>query len=187
MGKISYSNLTSLDGYIADRDGNFDWAMPVGDVHDAVNADARTAGTFALGRRVWDVLRWWDDFDPENPEGHDEQSAEFTRIWHAADKLVYSRTLTRIDAPRTTLVGRFDPIELRALAEASDRDVSIGGAHLAAQAFAAGIIDEVVLWVFPVTVGGGLAAFPTDARVDLDLRSERRLPGGVIEARYRVR
>lgn len=184
MARITYSNLMSLDGYIADRDGSFDWAFPAGDVHEAVNEDARSAGTMALGRRVYDVLRAWDDIDPAGEPGPE---TEFAAIWHDADKLVYSRSLESIDAPRTTLVGAFDPGELRALADASTRDVSIGGADLAAQAFAAGIVDEAVVWVFPVTVGGGVAAFPSDVRVDLELVAERRLDGGVAELRYRVR
>lgn len=186
MGRITYSSLMSLDGYIADRDGNFDWAFPAGNVHDAANEDAATAGTFAMGRRLWDVMRWWDDIDLDDPEV-DAATAEFTRVWRAADKLVYSRSLTSVDAPRTTLAGEFDPVALRALADASEMDVSVGGADLAAQAFAAGIVDVVTTWIFPVTIGAGLAAFPTDTRVDLELLTERRLDGGVTELRYRGR
>ena len=184
MARITYSNLMSLDGYIADRDGNFDWAEPVGEVHEAVNDDARSAGTMALGRRVYDVLRAWDDIDPEGEPG---PMTEFAAIWHASDKLVYSRSLTSLEAPRTTLAREFDPEALRAFADAADRDVSIGGAELAAQAFAAGVVDDVVTWVFPVTVGGGTPAFPPDARVGLELVAERRLAGGVVELRYTAR
>lgn len=181
MGRLIYSTLASLDGYIADRDGRFDWAVPGDDLHEAVNASLHGVGTFLLGRRTYEVMRAWDDVDL------DEQPvvvAGFARIWRAADKVVYSRTLPRVDAPRTLLERHFDVDEVRRSVASAGRDAAIGGPDLAGPAFRAGIVDEVLVHVFPVLVGGGTAAFP-EVRLDLELAEERRFEHGVVRLAYR--
>ncbi|WP_353828769.1 dihydrofolate reductase family protein [Agromyces sp. SYSU T0242] len=187
MGRVLYGNQMSLDGYVADRDGRFDWAMPGEDVHAAVNDDVRGVGTFVLGRRVWEVLRAWDVMDVSTEP---EPVRDFAAIWAGADKLVCSRTLEDEDlggAGRTRISRSFDPDEVRALAEDGDRDVAVGGPELAAQALASGIVDEVSLHVYPVVVGGGTAAFPMPLAIAFELVEQRGYAGGVVGLRYRPR
>ncbi|MFE5670265.1 dihydrofolate reductase family protein [Agromyces sp. NPDC056523] len=192
MARVYYGNQMSLDGYVADREGRFDWAMPGEDVHAAINDDLRGVGTFLLGRRVWEVLRAWDVMDLD---GEPEPIVDFAAIWRAADKVVYSRTLAEEEletAPRTRLARRFDVDEVREFATSADRGVSIGGPELAAQALAVGLVDEIALWTYPVVVGGGTPAFATGAdgapdRLDLELVETRRHEGGVVGLRYRPR
>lgn len=181
MGRLIYSTLASLDGYIADRDGGFDWAVPGDDLHEAVNERMHGVGTFLLGRRLFEVMRAWDTFDLD---GQPRVITEFARIWRAADKVVYSRTLRGVDAPRTRLDRHFDVEEVRRFVASAGRDVAIGGPDLAGPAFRAGIVDDVLLHVFPVLVGGGTPAFP-DVRLDLELVEERRFEGGVVRLAYR--
>lgn len=181
MGRLIYSTLASLDGYIADRDGGFDWAVPHDDLHEAINARMHGVGTFLLGRRLFEVMRAWDTFDLD---GQPAVVTEFARIWRAADKVVYSRTLQHVDAPRTRLERHFAVEEVRRFVASAGRDVAIGGPDLAGPAFRAGIVDDVLLHVFPVLVGGGTAAFP-DVRLDLELVEERRFEGGVVRLAYR--
>ncbi|GAB3270232.1 dihydrofolate reductase family protein [Sinomonas notoginsengisoli] len=183
MGRLVYMNLASVDGYIADRTGNFDWARPDDDVHAAVNDLLRPIGTYLYGRRVYEVMRFWEDADITA-----EQSAvahDFSEIWQAADKVVYSRTLPEVTTARTRLERAFDPDEVRTLKEGSASDLAIGGPGLAAAAFAAGLVDDVRLFIVPVTVGGGTPALP-DARLDLDLADERRI-GRFVYLHYAVR
>ncbi|MGR2752445.1 dihydrofolate reductase family protein [Agromyces arachidis] len=181
MGRMISSTLASLDGYIADPDGRFDWAVPGDDVHRAVNDALRGVGTFLLGRRTYEVMRAWDTVDLD---GQPDVVAGFARIWSAADKVVYSRTLPGVDAPRTVLERHFDVDEVRRFVTSAGRDVAIAGPDLAGPAFRAGLVDDVVLHVFPVLVGGGTRAFPT-ARLDLELVEERRFEGGVVGLAYR--
>ncbi|MRX43887.1 dihydrofolate reductase family protein [Agromyces kandeliae] len=187
MGRVVYGNQMSLDGYVADREGRFDWAVPGEDVHAAVNDDLRNVGTFVLGRRVWEVLRAWDVMDLAD---QGDAVRDFAGIWAAADKVVCSRTLAEedlADAPRTRLSRAFDPDEVRALAAASDRDVAVGGPELASQALASGLVDDVSLHVHPVVVGGGTPAFPTPVLLGLELVEQRGYDGGVVGLRYRPR
>jgi dihydrofolate reductase len=181
MGRLIYSALASLDGYIADRDGGFDWAVPDDDVHHAVNEALHGVGTFLLGRRMYEVMRAWDTFDLD---GQPAAIAGFARIWRAADKVVYSRTMHGVDAPRTRLERHFDVDEVRRFVASAGRDVAIGGPDLAGPAFRAGVVDEVLVHVFPVLVGGGTTAFP-DVRLDLELVDERRFERGVVRLAYR--
>jgi dihydrofolate reductase len=182
MGRLIYSTLASLDGFIADEDGRFDWAVPRDDVHAAVNERLHGVGTFLLGRRLYTVMRAWDAVDLE---GQPPVIVEFAHIWRAADKVVYSRSLKRVDEPRTRLERHFEVDGVRRFVAATGRDVAIGGPDLAGAAFRAGIVDDVVLHVFPVLVGGGTAAFPDDVRLDLELVEERRFGGGVVRLAYR--
>jgi dihydrofolate reductase len=182
MAELIYSALTSLDGYIADRDGSFDWAAPDEEVHAFVNDLERPVGTFLYGRRMYEVMVAWETLTDDQPEMHD-----FAQIWRAADKVVYSRTLEAPSSARTRIERAFEPAAVRQLKASATRDITVGGAELAAQAFAAGLVDECQLFLTPVIVGGGTASLPDDVRVDLELLDERRFGNGTVFLRYRTR
>jgi dihydrofolate reductase len=184
VGKLRYTAITSLDGYVADTQGSFDWAMPDEAIHTFVNDLEREVGTYLYGRRMYEVMRYWETA----PTGEDEPRylADYAEIWQAADKIVYSATLGDAPTARTKLERRFDPDEIRAMKEASDGDISIGGPGLAAAALRAGLVDELDRFVAPAIVGGGTAFLPDDLRVDLKLVDERRFPNGTVLLAYRV-
>ena len=154
MGRLLYSTITSLDGYIADETGTFDWAEPDDEVHAFVNDLVRPIGTHLYGRRLYDVMVFWETVPDDSSV--DPVSRDFGRLWRGADKVVYSRTLDRVASGRTTLEREFDPDAVRRLKEASDTDLLVGGAELAGAAMRAGLVDEVSLFAFPVLVGGGV-------------------------------
>ena|SRR5437867_3064428 len=183
MARLIYSMLTSLDGYVADESGSFDWAAPDEEVHAVVNEMGRSVGTFLLGRRMYDVLVAW-----ETMELADEPPVikDFAAIWRAADKIVYSRTLERVASARTRIERNFDPAAVERLKESSARDISVGGPDLAGQALRAGLVDECDLFLMPVTVGGGTRCIPDGIRTQLVLLDERRFASGVVEVRYRT-
>jgi dihydrofolate reductase len=183
MARLIYSAIMSLDGYIADADGRFEWAAPDEDVHEFVNELERPVGTYLYGRRMYETMRYWETAHtlPDQPP----VSLEFARIWQAADKIVYSATLGEPDTARTRVERDFDPDQVRKLKEAADRDLTVGGAHLAAQAIAAGLVDEYQVFVVPAIVGGGTRALPDRARLDLTLREEHRFDGGTVYLCYR--
>jgi dihydrofolate reductase len=183
MARLIYSMLTSLDGYIADEHGNFDWAAPDEEVHAAVNEMAQPVGTFLLGRRMYDVLVAWETMDVA---GEPAVIKDFAALWHAADKIVYSRTLETASSARTRIEREFDVAMVRRLKATATRDLSVGGPELASQAFKAGLVDECQLFVMPVLVGGGKRALPDGVRTDLELLDERRFAGGAVHLRYRV-
>jgi dihydrofolate reductase len=184
VAKLVYSALASLDGYIADADGRFDWAAPDEEVHAFVNDLERPVGTYLYGRRMHEVMRFWETAST----GADEPAAfrDYATIWQAADKVVYSTTLDAVDTARTRLERRFDPAAVRQLKAESAQDLSIGGAGLAAQALVAGLVDECHLLLTPIAVGGGTPALPTGVRLDLELLDEHRFTGGVVHLHYRV-
>ena len=182
MARLIYSAITSLDGYVADVQGNWDWSVPDPEVHAAINAHEREIGTLLLGRRLYEVLVAWETLESDEPE-----MREFAELWRGQDKLVYSRTLRRVTSARTRLERSFAPEAVRALKESASRDLSIGGPELAALALRAGLVDECNLWVSPVIVGGGKAALPDGLRVDLELLAERRFGNGVVHLHYRTR
>jgi dihydrofolate reductase len=185
MANLIYSTIASLDGYIADEEGNFDWAEPDEEVHTFINDLARPVGTYLLGRRMYEVLAYWDD-----PPGLDEQPSfvqEFTELWQGADKVVYSTTLEMARTARTRIERDFDAEAIRQLKAQSDRDLAVGGPDLAAQAIRAGLVDDYQLFVVPVIVGAGTQALPRDARVDLELVDERRFRNGTVFLHYRTR
>ncbi|MFI5061216.1 MAG: dihydrofolate reductase family protein [Actinomycetales bacterium] len=184
MSTIIFSAIASLDGYTADASGLFDWAAPDEEVHAFINDLQRGVGTYLYGRRMYETMRVWQTM----PEGPDEPEviADFADIWRAADKIVYSSTLADASTPRTRVLDRFDPDALHELRESSDRDIGIGGPTLAAEAFRAGLIDEVQLFLVPIAVGGGTPAFPRDTVVPLELLDEHRFAGGTVYLRYRV-
>ena len=179
MAKLIYSAIMSLDGYIADENGNFDWAEPDEQVHAFVNDLERPIGTYLLGRRMYDVMVAWETLDDEQPFIKD-----YAEIWRAADKIVYSRSLEKVSSARTRLERSFDPDAVREMKDAADRDISVGGSDLAAQAIRAGLVDEIHLFVSPIVVGGGTKALPDEVRVELELLTERLFGNGVVYLRF---
>ena len=181
MPKLIYSAITSLDGYVADEQGKWDWSVPDEEVHAFVNDLSRPVGTWLLGRRMYDVLVAWETMDRDEPELRD-----FTEIWHGADKVVYSRTLEAPRSARTRIEREFDPEAVRAMKDAAERDLSVAGPELAAQAFRAGLVDQIQLFMSPVVVGAGNPALPSGAKLALELADERRFGNGVVHLAYRV-
>ncbi len=184
MGELVYSAIASLDGYVADESGRFDWAEPDEEVHAHVNDLQRPVGTHLCGRRLYEVMAYWDTA-PTGP-GAPEVEREFAWLWQAADTVVYSRTLESVSGTRARLEREFDPAAVRRLKDVSDRDLTVGGAVLAAAALRAGLVDELQLFLVPVVVGGGTPVLPAGVRVPLRLVDERRFAGGVVHLRYRV-
>jgi dihydrofolate reductase len=185
MGRLIYSGIVSLDGYINDVSGGFDWAAPDEEVHSFVNDLERSAGTYLYGRRMYEVMKAWETV-PELPD----QSAvmlDYAQLWRAADKVVFSTTLEAASTPRTRIEPGFDPGAVARLKAVEERDISIGGPALAAAAIAAGLVDECRMFVCPVVVGGGTAFFPDDVRLDLELLDEHRFASGIVYLRYRSR
>ena len=183
MATLSYSALASLDGVIADEQGRFDWAEPDPEVHAFVNDLERPVGTHLYGRRMYEVMVWWETLDLADVPPHIRDYAE---VWRNADKIVYSRTLPSVSSARTRLEREFDPDVVRRLKEDAERDLSIAGPGLAAHALAAGLVDEVHLLLSPHVVGGGTRAFPDGVRLPLELVDERRFGNGTVYLRYRV-
>ncbi|WP_029138718.1 dihydrofolate reductase family protein [Nakamurella lactea] len=189
MAQLSYSAITSLDGYVVDAAGSFDWAAPDEQVHAFVNDLVRPIGTHLFGRRMYEVMRYWEHAADETNQGDTGQSPvilDFAQIWRGADKIVYSSTLDGVTTARTRLERAFDPDAVRQLKSAAVRDLGIGGPTLAGAAIRAGLVDELVQFVNPVVVGGGTGWLPGDVRLDLDLVDTRRFDSGVVFLRYRV-
>ena len=184
MAKLIYSAIMSLDGYIADEQGNFDWAAPDEEVHRFVNDLERPVGTYLYGRRMYEVMAAWETMGtPDQPP----VILDFARIWQAADKIVYSSTLESVSSARTRIERRFDPEAVRQLKATTGADISVGGEVGAAEAIQAGLVDEYHLFLTPTVVGGGNQALPDHLRLDLDLQDERRFASGVVFLRYRQR
>jgi len=185
MGRLVYSAITSLDGYVADEEGRFDWAAPDEEVHRFVNDQERAVGTYLYGRRMYDVMCYWQDGGDEPDQS--EIAVDYAHIWRAAEKVVFSRSLEHVSTPRTRLERSFDLDAVRELVRDADHDVSIGGPTLAAEALRAGLVDDVHLFLNPVLVGGGLPALPSGVRTDLDLVDEHRFGAGVVHLHHRMR
>jgi dihydrofolate reductase len=183
MARLIYGPLASLDGFVADENGNFDWAMPDEEVHSSVNDLQRTIGTFLLGRRMYEVLVAWETLPTE---GEPDVVRDFAELWHATDKVVFSSTLKTPSSKRTRIETDFEPDAIRRLKESAAKDISIAGPHLAAEAFHAGLVDEVYLYLAPVVVGAGNRALPEGVRVNLELQDERRFHSGFVLLHYRV-
>lgn len=183
MARLIYSVIMSLDGYVADADGNFDWAEPDEQVHTFVNNLERPIGTYLYGRRMYEVMVYWETvpLDDQPPVMQD-----FANIWRAADKVVYSRTLDEVSSARTRIERDFDPEAIRQLKSSAQGDISVGGSELAAHAIEVGLVDEFHFFVFPVVVGGGTHALPSDVRVRLHLLNERRFDNGAVHLHYRT-
>lgn len=185
MAKLIYSAITSLDCYVADENGNFDWAEPDEAVHAFVNELMRGAGTHLYGRRMYEVMAVWETMRTQ--ADLPPVMRDFAAIWQAADKVVYSRTLGSVATARTRIEHQFIPDEVQRMKAAAARDITIGGPELAGQALRAGLVDECHLFLVPVVVGGGQHALPSHIRLSLDLLDEHRFGNGVVHLRYRVR
>jgi len=185
MAKLIYSAITSLDGYTADEEGNFDWAEPDEEVHTFVNDLERPVGTYLYGRRMYEVMAPWET-DPTLAD-QSRVMREFAEIWQVADKVVYSRTLETVSTASTRIERDFDPEAVRQLKTQAGRDITVGGPNLAAQAIEAGLVDEFHLFVTPIVVGGGIQSLPNNVRVKLELLDERRFGNGVVYLCYRTR
>jgi dihydrofolate reductase len=182
MARLIYSAITSLDGYVADETGRFDWAEPDEAVHTFVNDLMRPAGTHLYGRRMYEVMLAWEA--PETVAGQPAFMQDFAAIWQAADKIVYSRTLQAVSSARTRIERDFEPEAVGRLKARAERDILVGGPNLAAQAIKAGLVDEYHLFVAPILVGGGKPALPRHVRVALELLDERRFGNGMVYLRY---
>ena len=185
MAKLIYSAITSLDGYVADEDGNFDWAAPDEEVHTFVNDLERRVGTYLYGRRMYEVMVAWETADTLSDQPPFVK--DYAEIWQAADKIVYSKMLETVSSARTRIERDFDPEAVRRMKATAGRDISVGGPDLAARAIKAGLVDEWHLFVTPIVVGGGKKSLPNDVRVELELLDERRFEGGVVHLHYRTR
>ena len=184
MAKLIYASNMSLDGCTEDDRGGFDWAPPDDTVFAFITELMRSAGTYLYGRRMYDTMAVW-----ETDAGLAAQSdlmSEFASVWQAADKVVYSTTLAEAATANTRLERHFDPGEVHDLKAAAGSDLLVGGPHLAAQAFKAGLVDECQLLIWPVVLGGGNPALPADVRAELELLDERQFSNGVVGLRYRV-
>lgn len=184
MVKLIYVSNVSLDGYIEDEHGRFDWTEPDDELFAFITDLVRPVGTYLYGRRLYDTMAVWET-DPALA-AQSELMADFADVWRAASKIVYSTTLEAVSTAKTRLERRFDPASVRDLKAAATSDLTVGGAHLAAQAFEAGLVDECQLLIRPVLVGGGKPALPTGIRVDFELLDDRRFDNGVVYLRYRV-
>jgi dihydrofolate reductase len=183
MANLIYSAIASVDGYVADEEGKFDWAAPDAEVHAFVNDLERPVGTYLYGRRMYETMAGWET-DPALAARSEPILQDFAAIWQAAEKVVYSRTLERAATRRTRIEREFDPEAVRRMKAAAGSDLAVGGAELAAHAFRAGLVDECHLFVAPVIVGGGKRALPDDVRLDLELLDERRFAAGMVYLRY---
>jgi len=183
LARLLYTAITSLDGYVADPDGRFDWAAPDEEVHAAVNELERPVGTYLYGRRMYRVMAYWESAPDDAPA----VERDYAQIWRAADKVVYSSTLDAPVTSRTRIERSFDPTAVADLKASSERDLSLGGPGLAAHALRAGLVDELQLLVTPVVVGGGTPFLPDDVRLDLELLDQRRFGNGAVLLRYDVR
>jgi dihydrofolate reductase len=182
MAKLIYSGIMSLDGYTADRDGDFDWSAPDEEVHGFINDLERPVGTYLYGRRMYEVMVGWETMDLA---GEPAVMHDFAQIWRAADKVVYSTTLDAASSPRTRIERDFDAEAVRQLKASADRDIGVGGPDLAAHAIRAGLVDEFHLFLTPIAVGGGTRFLPDGVRLTLELLDQRRFSNGVVHLHYR--
>ncbi len=184
MAKLIYSAIASLDGYIADEEGKFDWAEPDDEVHAFINDLERSVGTYLYGRRMYETMAGWET--DAALAARSELMADFAQTWQAAEKIVYSTTLERPSTRRTRIERDFDPGAVRRMKASGERDLTVGGPDLAAHAFRAGLVDECHLFVAPTIVGGGKQSLPDGLRLDLELLAERRFDRGMVYLRYRA-
>jgi dihydrofolate reductase len=183
MGRLIYSAIASLDGYVEDREGRFDWGAPDEDVFGFINDLERPIGTYLYGRGMYETMVYWETFRPTPDEPAVE--GNFAALWRAAEKIVYSRTLESVSSARTRIERDFDAQAIQRLKATSERDLTVGGAALAGEAIKAGLVDELGLFAVPVIVGGGKPWLPDGVHLDLALLETRRFAGGVVYLRYR--
>ena len=184
MANLIYTTIASLDGYVADADGNFDWAEPDEEVHRFVNDLERPIGTYLYGRRMYDVMVFWET--DRAVAGQPPYVRDFADLWRAAEKIVYSKTLAEVASANTRIERAFDPDAVRRLKATARHDITVGGPHLAAQAIKSGLVDQCHLFVAPVIVGGGVHSLPSDVRVGLELLDECRFVNGMVHLHDRT-
>jgi dihydrofolate reductase len=188
MGKFIYLTTTSLDGFVADKDGHFEWAAPSEEVHAFVNDTVRGTGTFLFGRKMYETMKVWDDIPTEGTsgpmDGPSKAMNDFAKIWRAATKIIYSTTLSELTIANATLERSFDPKAIQKLVAESDKDFGIGGPNLAGQAIKAGIVDEYHQIIAPVMIGGGNFWLPKDVKIKLKLMDERKFKNGFVHLQY---
>jgi dihydrofolate reductase len=184
MAKLIYISNVSLDGYIEDEHGSFDWTAPDDEVFAFITDLVRSVGTYLYGRRMYETMAVWET-DPALA-AQSELMADFAKVWQAADKVVYSTTLEAVSTAKTWLEGSFDLDSVRDMKASATSDLTVGGSNVAAHAFKAGLVDECQLFIWPVLVGGGKPALPSDTRAELELLDERRFSNGVMYLRYRT-
>jgi dihydrofolate reductase len=182
MAQLIYSAIASLDGYVEDACGKFDWAAPDEEVHAFVNELEWPIGTYLYGRRMYETMSAWETIDDDHPVMRD-----YAELWRAAEKVVYSRSLESPSSARTRIERDFDAAAVRQLKETAHDNISIGGPELAGQAIEAGLVDEYHVILVPVLVGGGKRVFPDRVRAELELLDEHRFAGGAVYLRYRQR
>ena len=184
MGQLVYSAITSLDGYIEDREGSFTWGMPDDDVHSFINNLERSIGTYLYGRKIYEVMKSWEPLFGQPDQTR--VARDYAAIWHMAQKVVFSRTLEKADTARTRMERSFDPEAIRAMKAHAEEDLSIGGAELAAAAFDAGLVDQIHRFLSPIVTGGGKAAMPNVPATRLELLDQHVFGNGVVHLHYRV-
>jgi dihydrofolate reductase len=183
MARLIYSAIASADGYVEDAAGRFDWAAPDEELHCFVNDLQRPVGTYLYGRRMYQTMLYWET--AHTVPGQPPSVREFTGIWQAAEKIVFSKTLQSLPSARTRIEPNFDPGMIRQLKSATEHDMTVGGADLAGQAIKAGLVDELQLFLAPIVVGGGKPALPNDVRLVLELLDTQRFASGAVYLRYR--
>lgn len=183
MGRLIYSMITSVDGYVSGPDGGFDWALDP-ELHEFINEQFRDVGTYLYGRRMYETMVYWETahLEPDQPQ----VGIDYAHVWQAAEKVVFSRTLEEVTSARTRLERDFDPDAVARWKAESDRDFTVDGPTLAAEAIRAGLVDEFQLFIGPGIVGGGKPFFPQEVHLDLELLDDRRFDGGVVFLRYRT-
>lgn len=188
MGKLIYLITTSLDGYAADKNGNFNWSRPSEEVHTFVNDQLRNVGTILMGRNLYETMKVWDDIPTEGTggpmDGPSDAMNDYAKIWRAANKIVYSTTMTDLAIANATIERSFDPLAIQKVVAASDKDFDIGGPHLAAQAIKAGIVDEYHRIITPVIIGAGNFWLPTDVKSKLKFVGLREFKNGFVHLQY---
>lgn len=185
MANLIYGMIASLDGYVADENGNFDWGEPGEEVHAFVNDLERSTGTYLYGRRMYETMVYWETAHTLTDQPSVDR--DYTELWQAADKVVFSKTLEKVSSARTRIERDFDATAIREMKASAERNISVSGPNLAAQAIEAGLVDEFRLFVSPVIVGGGNRFLPDKVRVKLELEDERRFGNGFAYLRYRTR
>jgi dihydrofolate reductase len=185
MGALHYSVLASLDGFVADEQGNFGWAAPDDEVHKYLNCHERQFGAYLYGRRMYEVMRYWQTAPTDESVPFTQR--DYANVWRSADKVVFSSTLVDVETDRTRLERTFDAAQVLELKRASARDISIGGPTIAGEALRAGLVDYVHLFVVPHLIGAGLRAFSPGQHRELDLLEHERYAGGTVRLMYGVR
>jgi dihydrofolate reductase len=185
MAKLIYGTIASLDGYIADEQGNFEWGEPGDEVHAFVNDLEGRIGTYLYGRKMYEVMVYWETADQQPDQSKVER--DYTELWKAAEKIVFSKTLENVASERTRIERDFDPDAIRKMKEIADRDISVSGPELAAQALKAGLVDEFHVFIAPIIVGGGNRALPDHVTLELELLDERRFANGMVYLHYSIK